>query len=168
MYKLFNFFSTAAFISIAALSCNKPQTKDANAFENSVVVQGDRSQCKATGPIPNGNLLGQWTKIDWRETADLQFSSYLEFKNGTTGLELSFQNYCTVKSMQKSVLAAVSSKVYDNATSITVIQNQQKTVNDTIGGLKISCDVAAEAGTYMYKFDGLCLIIEGVYYVRKQ
>ena len=161
-------FSIAAVVLIAALGCKKATEATQSDFDKSVVVQGDHTKCKIDGPIPvNGNLIGIWTKVDWRETTDIQYSTFLEFKNTANSMEMAMMNYCTVKKIQRSALASVSSPVLDRATSLTILQSLSKTTNETIGGTPISCDVAITAGTYLYQFDGACLVVEGDYYIRK-
>lgn len=151
-------------------SCFKQSAeKDKNSIENSVVVQGDRSKCKANGPMPpNNGLIGVWNQLDWRQNDEMQFTSVLEFKPAPANITtITFTNYCTVKKAGRSAVASVTSQIFDQVTAFNVAQSLSKTTNEKIGDTDVTCEVAAEAGTYRYQFDELCLVIEGVYYLKK-
>ena len=161
-----------ATLALSLSSC-RPETKEAdNLRAGAVVIQGDKTKCVPTSPgtiiTPNSPLVGIWDELNWSETDTLRFSSILEFRGApnSANLAISFTNNCTIKSLMRSAVVSVTAIGIDRMTSFSVNEPVIKTVTDKIGGIDVTCDVRADAGNYVYNFDGNCLVIDGRYYIR--
>ena len=159
-----------AFLSLVAFSCRAPVETKVNVRDGVVIIQGDKTKCKYTGaPQPSGiPIAGRWESLNWEENEKYVFSELIEItpQNNTNVLELTYVNYCTVKSLNLSVIASASGTGIYQITSFTLGKNLEATKTESIDGSPVTCSLRRDAGTYRFAFDENCLVIEGAYFVK--
>lgn len=159
-------------IACDIFSCKAPTEKTHDVRDGTVVIQGNKDRCKYVGSpqLSGAPIAGRWDSLNWEENEKYAFSELIEIvpQNNTTTLEVTYVNYCTVKSLHVGVAVSATAPVTYQSTSFTLGKIIEATKTEPIDGSPITCTLRKEAGTYRFTFAEDCLVIEGAYFVKRK
>lgn len=149
------------------------EKQNKNIRDGAVAVLGDKSKCIFDGPPGPGSptpLEGTWDSIDWQQNDALRFTYALTFSSIAQSMKYNIQfiSYCTQKGSNRSAVASVATTIEDHINYFEVEKTLYADHTEEFPDFEITCDAESKSGPYQYKFDGVCLVIDGGYYIKRK